>query len=341
MQRIVYVSPFDNPGNTYIKLQKMLWQDIGFDVRPFNLSLLLKRSGLQGIFNTNNIIALHWLESRPFLNLKPGRYLQLKGLFAFLAYCLVLSIARARTVQFVHNHHVHDAPGISRRFSARLTRWLGKIVDVRIVHDPASAILYNAIYLPHPLYREMDLLQPRPERNRQSAPLFGTLGAIRPYKGIDRLLKAWPIDETLLIAGGASSATITELNDIIAKRGLRNTITTNFKFLSQSEFNDYLDRIDVLVLPHTAESILVSGAFFEAVGRVPAILARRSSFSAWAQAKIANIYLFDDDQSLSAAIAKIRENWPFENSASTSQRVEELFGWKTCCNHYSQVFNTQ
>jgi glycosyltransferase involved in cell wall biosynthesis len=336
MQRIVYLSPFTNPGNMYIERQKALWQDIGFDVQPFTLSLLLKPGGLRGILNRRNAIALHWLESRPFLNLQPGSRFQLKGLIAFLGYCCVLLIARARTIQFIHNHHVHDAhPGV-RNLSARLTRLLARIVDLRIVHDPAATTRYKAEYLPHPLYREITTPANDSEPHKLS-PLFGTLGAIRPYKGVDRLLKIWPRDENLLIAGSANSVIAAELQDIIAQRELQTAVTVDFKFLSPAEFNVYLERIDVMVLPHTSESILVSGAFFEAIGRVPAILARRSSFGEWAQTQIPNIYLFDDETSLFDAISQIKTRWPLQNSLAIHNRVEELFSWKACCAMYTQA----
>lgn len=337
MQRVVFLSPFDNPGNLYIDRQKALWQAIGFEVQPFTLGALLKPGGLRGVLNRHNAIAVHWLESRPFLNLKAGQNLRVKGLIVFFAYCLVLSIARARTIQFVHNHHVHDAPPKMRRFSAWLTTLLARIVDVRVVHDPDSAALYDAVYLPHPLYRELSASE-RPQHGG-SGPLFGALGAIKPYKRIDGLLQSWPPHGKLLLAGSASQECVTTLHNIIAARGLSN-VTTDFRFLSQDEFNAYLDRIDVLILPHAPDSNLVSGAFFEAVGRVPMILARKSSFSVWAKNQIPGIHLFEDDRSLAESIDTIHARWPDSREDFSPARANELFGWEACRQAYTQALTT-
>lgn len=336
MHRTVYLSPFDNPGNLYIERQKALWREIGFEVQPFTFGALRKRGAWRGVFDRKNAIAVHWLESRPFLAMKSGQNIQLKGLFAFFAYCLVLLVARARTIQFVHNHHVHDAPPKMRSLSARLTSLLAHIVDVRVVHDPGSAPLYNAVYLPHPLYREPGT--PSSNRAADTWPLFGALGAIKPYKRIDALLQCWPSRSKLLLAGSANSETISMLHAIIVARDLASNVTTNFRFLSQDEFNAYLDRIDVLILPHAPESNLVSGAFFEAIGRVPAILARRSTFSLWAQQQMPGIYLFDDDASFAAAIDEIHTNWSSSIRESVPTRANELFGWETCRATYAQAF---
>ncbi|WP_088279085.1 hypothetical protein [Ideonella sp. A 288] len=149
--RTAFVSPFTNSTNRYIDLHKQLLADSGYDVQPLNLRTLFSARAW-GLLRPGNLITLHWLETRPFRHQGTQQALHLRGLLEFACYLLVLLLARAQRVYFVHDHAVHDTAGWQRRVSVALVGLLRWVADRRVVHDPACADRYRAEYLPHPLY---------------------------------------------------------------------------------------------------------------------------------------------------------------------------------------------
>src|SRR5690606_9636489 len=112
---------------------------------------------------------------------------------------------------FVHNHGVHDGSPWQRAVSRRVIRFLCRVTQEQVVHDPSYVAEYGASYLPHPLYwdapgvqRALGTMTERgPDAPGDHCPKlrFGILGALRPYKHIDEVLNVWPPTESLTIRG--------------------------------------------------------------------------------------------------------------------------------------------
>ena len=98
-----------------------------------------------------------------------------------------------------------------------------------------------------------------------------------------------------------------------------------------------LERADVVLLPHAVGSMLVSGAFFEAVGRARAVLARRTPFTQWASERLPGIFLFENDADIPAVVQRIRDQWPTVEAADARQAVLLLFGRERCVQDYGAV----
>src|SRR5690606_11922999 len=120
-------------------------------------------------------------------------------------------------------------------------------------------------------------------------PIFGILGAVRPYKAIDEVIQVWPDGYTLVVRGHGDHAYLQHL-DQLRRRRATDDISIEGRFLSPSEFDAALDEVDVLVIPQLPGSMLVSGAFFEGIGRVKAIIARKSPFISWACENLPGVF---------------------------------------------------
>jgi glycosyltransferase involved in cell wall biosynthesis len=347
--RHALISPFHNSENPYIELQKQLLAAAGFRVSPLSVRELF-RGGLSRALRPENLLVFHWLEIRPYAGVASRKRLDPRGCAEFCFYAALIALSRARSVYFVHNHAVHDTEGWRRALSVRLIAFLRRLSSESVVHDPRSAAELQARYLPHPLYWANPNAAPlsasraglaavaRATSAPRSRPRFGILGAIRPYKGIAELLSVWPADSPLSIAGKGSEQYLSRLRELIERRGLSSTVLLEPGFLSDSEFDAKLDELDVLVLPHVANSMLVSGAFFEAIGRVPRIVARSTPFMRWAESQFRGVRCFARDEELPALISGFDGEWPEENVDADWQRASELFGWDACVAAYRDAF---
>jgi beta-1,4-mannosyltransferase len=332
----VMMCPFTNPTNRYIQIQKDLYSSLGYDVVPLSVKGLLKGGFLQ-LFKPNNILAFHWLEYRPFRREKGTARLSLTGSLLFAFYCSLMVIGRAKVVYFIHDHAVHDTIGFNRRLSMRIIALVRRLADFRVVHAPDFQTQYDAQYLPHPLYWDVPDGPRTTPKERGPTPLFSLLGVIRPYKQIDALLDIWPSESKLYIAGHGTQAYLATINEIIGKRSLGNVVQLDARFLSDAEFAQSIADSDVLILPHTADSMLVSGGFFEAIGRVPLLISRATPFMVSAAKKFDNVMLFDDIAELPGIVRTISESWPAIARIPGSQAVDE-FGWNACRRRYGQFF---
>lgn len=338
--KTAYVSPFSNSTNRYIELHKQLLADSGYVVKPLNLRTLFSADAW-GLLRAGNLVTVHWLETRAFRHRGALQRLWLRGVLEFALLAAVLAASRARVLYFVHDHAVHDTVGWQRSVSTRLVRLLCRLADQRVVHDPDSARRYDALYLPHPLYWDAPggvtagaaaAAKPAAAAAAPASRRFGLLGAVRPYKRIDSLLRLWPAGVPLLIRGRSDAAYATQLQALIDERRLAPAVSFEPGQLSDADFDAAMASLDVLILPHADQSMLVSGAFFEAAGRVPTILARDSSFVRWAAARLPDVVAFDSDATLAdtvraLAVAPVAEA---ASPAASRQAALALFGWAEC-----------
>ncbi len=335
----VLMCPFTNPTNRYIEIQKDLYRSVGYDVMPLSIKGLLK-GGIVDLFKPENLLVFHWLEYRPFRRQKGTAQLSLIGSLIFAFYCAVILLGRAKVVYFVHDQAVHDTVGFNRRLSMRIIAFVRRLADFRVVHAPDFQAPYRAQYLPHPLYWDAPGHPPYNAKPQRSAPLFTMLGVIRPYKQIDAVLDLWPAECKLHIAGHGTDAYLATLNEIIDRRSLREAVDLESRFLTDAEFAQSIADSDVLILPHAADSMLVSGAFFEAIGLVPVLIARSTPFMAWAARKFNNVILFDDVSELPAILRSVNRSWQTSGGNASHRKALEEFGWNACRRSYGEFLET-
>lgn len=334
---IAYVSPFNNETNDYINQVKAVLTANGMAVRPFSFRILASRQ-VTGLFNSNNLVLVHWLESRAFTEGRAGARLSPLGLLQVLIYLAVLSVARARFVYFVHDHAVHDLQGWRRSFSVFLIRCLCALADVRVVHDPSHCNTYRAVYLPHPLYQDRS---PQSELSSVANPAVfrvGALGAVRPYKRIEHIVACWPEGPELVVRGRCDPAYEQEIRSAMASRQGGVQIDFQPGFMSREAFGAAMASLDALILPHANDSMLVSGAFFEAIGAVPFVIARETPFTRWAAQQFEGVLTFSTDAEMLACVAEAqrrRANLP--PLAQQALKANELFGMASCIEVYRET----
>lgn len=337
------ISPFTNTTNPYIELQKQLLRDVGYDVRPLSIRYLLS-GGIVDLFRRPNLLVLQWIELRAFIDNGQRVVPRLRGLPAVLLYCVLMALSRAKVVYVVHDHAVHNARGAVRAFSVALMSLVRNLADVRVVHDEHYVAQFRAQYLPHPLYWDVPGRSVRAARDDSRAPAFAILGTIEPYKGIAQVLDAWPQGHALTIAGRGQAAYVAALQEIVRERDLSACVTLDTRFLSDAEFDAQVDAAGVLILAHMAESMLVSGAFFQAVGRVPVIIARAIPFTRGMAAQFDNVLLFEREDELPGLVRYVAANWARlaspEAIAAKRQKAIATFGWDLCRQRYAQCFDT-
>ena len=336
---IAFLTPYTNLENPYIALQRDLLAELGFDVRPLSLKAVLAGQCM-GLSDPQNVVLVHWLENRLFKVGKARRGLSAKGAAQFAIYAAILRTARARTVYFVHDHAVHDVKPALRTLSQKAIALLRGSADIRVVHDPTFEQRYDARYLPHPLYWD----QPAAAAAAAALPHVGTatprfaiMGALRPYKEIDKVLEQWPVGAPLLIAGRGDDSYVALLRDIIRRRGLRDSVELIARFLTDDEFSSLLQQRDVLILPHRLDANLVSGAFFAGIGQVPVILAREAPFVAWVKQRVPGIYSFAHDAELPSRVSEISADWAELARSDSRAAARQEFGWQACLDAYGQL----
>lgn len=335
-----YLSPFVNETNDYINRVKAILRECGYEVQPLSIRTFLS-SKVLGLFSRENVVLVHWLESRVFSEGRSGARIRLSGLLQFVIYSLMLSVMRARLVYFVHDHAVHDLTGWRRSFSVQLIWLLRKLADVRVVHDPSFCNTYDAIYLPHPLYRERTVGANAPRRAMSSL-RAGILGAIRPYKRIEHIIDVWPKEVELVIRGRSDPAYEQLLRERIAKRGASVNIQLMTGFMRREEFEDELSQIDALILPHADATALVSGAFFEAIGATPVVIARATPFIRWAGQQFSGVMHYDREDEL-AALLRNAETLKEEHRTRlpiTADKANSEFGMMHCISRYAKALLT-
>lgn len=338
--RTVFISPFVNETNDYINRVKSVLQDAGYQIKPFSFRTLLSYDGL-GVLSGHNLVLVHWLESRVFSEGRDGAKIRMDGLLQFLLYVVVMAMMRAKLVYFVHDHAVHDLQGWRRTLSQRMIALLGRMASLRVVHDPSYTKRYQAVYLPHPLYEDRVLAEAKFTRPTDAPMKAGVLGAIRPYKRIEDMIAVWPSGPTLLIRGRADAAYERFLNDAIKDRGGAISVDMKTGFMSREDFKRELSGLDALILPHADASMLVSGAFFEAVGAVPFVIARETPFTKWASSEFPSVLTFKTNEELPARIEHANQSRVHarEGLITAAEKANQFFGHATCVRLYAEALN--
>lgn len=331
-----YLSPFVNETNDYINRLKVVLSGCGYEVEPMSFKTLLSAKAL-GLLRRENIVLVHWLETRAFKKGPNGARIDLPGLLQLTVYLAVMALMRARLVYFVHDHAVHDLHGWRRTFSVRLIGLLRRMATIRVVHDPSYVDTYQASYLPHPLYQDRDLSKPRPAR--ATGPLrAGILGAIRPYKRVEHIIDVWPAGPVLKIRGRCEPDYEALLRQRIQARGPEVNIELDVGFMSREEFETELSSLDALLLPHADESALVSGAFFEAIGATPVLLARSTPFIKWAKDQFEGLMAYEAETSLTGLLQQASMKiTSLPASERDAVEAERLFGLQSCVQSYRKT----
>ena len=261
-----------SPGNPY---EKMLYASVGkqqITAIPFEDPAALHGSHLANL-GGRLVIHVHW--TAPILGpgMTPGEARDLGK--KFLRDVEALQARGARLVWTVHNVMPHEC-----RFpdeEAAFRQELADRADVIHVMCERTAEFVSAYYtLPpekmrvvaHPAYIDVypniyDQARARAELGlKPEHTVFGFIGGIRPYKGVDRLLDAFDRvaqtkPESRLIVVGPPGR-FPEIEAMAERCEADPRIIGNFNRIADADLQLYMNASDVVMLPH--RSVLNSGS---------------------------------------------------------------------------------
>lgn len=231
---------------------------------------------IKAIFNRPDIIHIEWL---PLL-------VKSKMEIYFVKLWKLLGI---KIVYTVHNILPHDT-GIKYKNRYKI---IYDLADALMCHIQKTknalvsdfGVSSNKIYIiPHgPMYCEYKNDNMNKEAACEKLKLDSKrkyvlmLGIIRPYKGIEFLLKTWKIvsdmipEAKLIIAGNGEKQYIDSIKKLIEELGLKESVITRFEFIPTEEVPLYHYASDVVVFPY--KDIDQSGALFTAMALGKPIIA--------------------------------------------------------------------
>ena len=233
------------------------------------------------------VLHLHWLD--PYLK---GDNSSIK-LFYCLKFLLDILLTRWTGVRIIWT--IHNAISHNSKFP-RIELWTGrvlvKIVDRVIVHNHVARDEIVPLYrlnpakiaiIPHGHYRNIYHQEIAKSEARQqlglpeSNKIYLNFGMLKPYKGIERLLKLWQEHQnilegnSLLVAGKALDDVYGQMLTKQASE-IENVVLHN-KFVADEQIHLYFSAADIVVLPF--ERILTSGSLILAMSYGKPVIAPR------------------------------------------------------------------
>lgn len=194
-----------------------------------------------------------------------------------------------KIVHTVHNVLPQDTGELCKERYAAMYR----IADRLICHDlTAQRSLMDGFsvpagrisVIPHgPLFQQPHLRPAKQCRKELNLPETSCLvlcqGILRPYKGVDFLLRAWRrvhaerTNACLAIVGTGSEEMLAAIREQVSSLGIESSTNLQLRFVSERELALFHQAADVLVYPYS--EITTSGALMTGVGYGKAIVVSR------------------------------------------------------------------
>lgn len=285
----VLMMPDYSAANPYQKLLSQTLENQNIQVfLPYGYSRVLPISRAFRKHQEIDILHLHWL--CPYLK---GKNIVIKFIYAlkFIIDILITKISGVKIVWTIHDHISHEAQ------FPKLEKWVQQnlinLVDRVIVHHSLAKQYFQENYtfdkskidiIPHGHYREIyhHAIPQLEARKALGIPLTGkvylNLGMLRPYKGLERLLKVWQEnpeilqENHLLIAGKALDESYLQKLTLLAANTQR--VIFYGDFIEDKKIHLFFSAADVVVLPF--EKILTSGSLILAMSYNKPIIAPRT-----------------------------------------------------------------
>lgn len=237
---------------------------------------------LQGILNLV-ALSVRFLIARPdIVHIQQLRLIR-SPLPVELWFLRFARVRGCRLVYTVHNVLPHDSGSAHRVVYGRLYSF----VHALICHSEDSRDRLIAEFGVRPekmwVIPHGPLFQPASGRNEILPPKSGFVvlwqGFVRPYKGVEFLLNSWAElvrrrtvpEARLVIAGTGDARYIGELQDLVNRLGISDSVEMQFRFVDADELSTLYRAADVVVYPY--REITTSGALMTGIGNEKAIIA--------------------------------------------------------------------
>ena len=182
----------------------------------------------------------------------------------------------------------------------------------------------------------------KPTKSASEKINLGFFGGIYPGKGIETLIQLWsrleqqyPDKFRYFLLGGYPK-TLTNAFDsyqasvekLIARAGLTEKLTVT-GFLPEKEIEEYLDRIDIAVLPYEDGLTLRRGSFLAFLGRNVAVVTSKGDVEASQLFEGAKgVRMCADQEEMLREILKYSENNAYYEAGADNARFRTRFHWE-------------
>lgn len=292
--------------------------------------------------------ALHFHFLKPHYDGTDGRA-SLSRLARFMGKTVLARLLGYRLVWTVHNLKPHE-PLQPEWVDHLVARWMAWMAHALIVHcDEAERLVRESLHpwsqvhvLPHPSYSQAypDEVAKAEARSRlgwcEYERVLLYFGAIRPYKGLQRLLRAFrevPGDwARLVLAGKVWDEDYGSSLHQLASQDSR--VSIRYGFVSEGDVPHYFSAADLVVLPYT--DVLSSGAALLALSFGRPVVAPRLGclpealgeagilYDPQADSGLANALeraLAADGESLATAARRQAERWTWDQMAKQTAAI--------------------
>ena len=350
----VYVTPDYRKDNPYQDSLMKPLTEYGVD---FSFTKGYKRffpifRGVNSTFKNADIVHIHWMD--PFYKGKNFFTKFFYGIKVVFDLLLVRASGR-RLVWTLHNYGLHDDQ--FAKLTNSLMRIWAKIFHLILIMNRCDQELVCRLYsipeskigvVPHGTYDGCygTLISSNEAREKLKISSIGNiflfLGMIKPYKGLDDLLKAWQKHvesnsaDSLIIAGKIMDVSYEqELTQLIS--ATKNVLFHN-KFIKDDEIHLYYSAADVVVLPF--KKITNSGSLLLALTYdCPVIAPNFPVVEEILGAKSKTMYDKSDSEGLHKALGAF--NSKSYDSENESKEFHDKYNWqvisKSLLNYYKSL----
>ncbi|HBQ2132642.1 TPA: glycosyltransferase [Klebsiella variicola] len=263
MKKIGYFPPPSEKNSYTIRMSDLLGQ-FG-DVTP--ISPKKWKNAFFGI-KKYDVIVFNWLENRCFG--KNGKFKFSSFIISMLWFSIMKHSAR-KIIYVRHNIYPHNILDKNKKLSVKIMNYFERKSSYTVVHSK-SACTGGRVYIPHPLY---ELKSFSPVSVIEDEKYFVCFGRIEKYKKLDELIKNWPLDHKLIIAGSSDDK---DYCLHLKKLATGKKIEIIDKFISDEDAYNLVSRAEYSILPSDSKSMIVSGSFFFSISAGTPVIAVKSDF---------------------------------------------------------------
>ncbi|HEY5668202.1 MAG TPA: glycosyltransferase family 4 protein [Candidatus Saccharimonadales bacterium] len=226
---------------------------------------------------------------------------------AYLAMLRARGKCPGRVVALCHNVLPHER----RFFDKPLIRAVLSRVDQVLVHTPEQAQLAKTLTKAHITTAQIPPHLPAKPQGRHSTQLTRQLlffGLVRPYKGVDVLLRALAaVPDVHATIGGEIWGGREQYDKLVSELGLQDRVTLTNGYVPSQDLPNLLAKADVLVLPYRSGTATQNITLAHAHG-LPVIATKIGSMASQVREGIDGLLCAPDDvNSLAKAIKRFYE----------------------------------
>jgi hypothetical protein len=241
----------------------------------------------------DTVAILNWFESKVSHSRFP-----LLGFLKSVLILFYLKLTCSKVIWVKHNHKPHDAKGsLAKKLTEYIEQLMQGVCNPILTHDKVAGL--ESVVVPHPLYLRHPISNPEVQRDIE----FLIFGQVKRYKNLSALFNIWPASVPLKLVGKSESDSLRqELLGIIKERGL--AVSWDDRFIPDEELNALLQRTQFAILPHSEDSMIVSGAFYHSITFGCNVLMADNAFARNMQARHSFCHILETGQEIVGQLNK-------------------------------------